>query len=596
MNTKSILVASLAMSSLAFSYFNDCKFNFGRQWSNSFSESTNFSGQGLTHLAIWLGDNANYNQFWEGAMVRAAKANSLTPVIYAYVIAEVGKDNGLGDCDVSGTNHCNGGANIVRNKWSEILNRYGSYAAGIAGDFGTSNPTIWLIEPDFLQYSVTGDNLNTKYAQAGGGIPDKDLAGTYFNQIVAKIKQSLPNAKIAVDISPWMNTGITAWYGNFDKSKVDYLFTSGGRTQGNNTRIRSDNNNNVTWTMASQAMGGKKIIADDGYGVGGGSNSDYAEWMSTSNISARVSEGVIGITIQEPTSSFTQFAAQNSNISTGCGTTPSSAVLVSSSAVAPSSSRPASSATAPSSSRPSSSSAYVPPQSSSSQYVPTQSSSVVTPPPSSSSSVISDGSWNAKNAQLNSPSNTGVAIGVGDNWNDPRVVSKVIGSVTAGTSYTLKFNTEISRGGQTMSVDMALGSNCTQKISIASADAPTPQTCQFTASSTGLVTLSLTLPESRWETVTISNLSLTDASGQQVKVLAGRADLRFSAAQIKLHSGKPLTWLVPVNAVLDVYSVTGKKALSNQGSFIDASSLPLGIYIIRARANGITVTKKIQNF
>ena len=304
-------VVFLLLNTVAFAAFDECRFNYGRQWQNSFNENTDFSGKGLSHLAIWIGDNDNYNQYWEGSMVRAAKKNNLTPVFYAYVIAEYDKDQGNQDCDVGSPNHCTNGAETIRNKWSNIISRYRSYAQGVAQDFGTSGTTIWLIEPDFFQYSVSGDNHDTRFNQVGGGIPDADLCGKYFNDIVSTIKSALPNAKIAVDISPWLNDGLVTWYANFDKSKVDYLFSSGGRTQGDQERMRSDNNNLVTWAFASSAMGGKKIIADDGYGVGGASNNDYGDWLNVSNLNNRISDGVIGLTIQEPNDSYYTFAASN---------------------------------------------------------------------------------------------------------------------------------------------------------------------------------------------------------------------------------------------------------------------------------------------
>ncbi len=304
-------VVFLLLNTVAFAAFDECRFNYGRQWQNSFNENTDFSGKGLSHLAIWIGDNDNYNQYWEGSMVRAAKKNNLTPVFYAYVIAEYDKDQGNQDCDVGSPNHCTNGAETIRNKWNSILSRYRSYAQGVAQDFGTSGTTIWLIEPDFFQYSVSGDNHDTRFNQVGGGIPDADLCGKYFNDIVSTIKSALPNAKIAVDISPWLNDGLVTWYANFDKSKVDYLFSSGGRTQGDQERMRSDNNNLVTWAFASSAMGGKKIIADDGYGVGGASNNDYGDWLNVSNLNNRISDGVIGLTIQEPNDSYYTFAASN---------------------------------------------------------------------------------------------------------------------------------------------------------------------------------------------------------------------------------------------------------------------------------------------
>ena len=340
------LAMTLVLASFAFAAFDESHFNYGRQWDNDI-KGVNLSGKGLTHLAMYIGDGSReiYNTYWEGEMVRAAKAYNLTPVFYAYVIAEWDKHLGNKDCDVGTPNHCTKGAETIRNEWNTILSRYTAMAQGVAQDYGTSGTTIWLIEPDFFQYSVSGDNHDTRFSQEGGGIPDAELCGTRFNQIVAAIKSVLPNAKIGVDISPWLNDGIITWYANFDQSKVDYLFTSGGRTQGDQSRIRNDNNNLLTWAGASAAMGGKKIIADDGYGVGGGAEENYDDWMNVNNLNARIADGVIGITIKAPRDAFYTFAASNP-ISINGGNS-SNSTNSSSSAAQSSSSRPSSSSVTP---------------------------------------------------------------------------------------------------------------------------------------------------------------------------------------------------------------------------------------------------------
>ena len=307
------IALALFLTSVAFAAFDESHFNFGQQWKSGLD----VSNKKLSHLAIWVGDNEKYNEYWEGAMVKACKEHDLTPVFYAYVIAEFDKDqkvNGsyLSDCDVGSPNHCTHGAQMIRDHWDEIIARYSSYAQGVAKDFekdGAVGTTIWLIEPDFFQYSVSGDERDDRFKQENGGIPDESLAGSYFNDIVKTIKSALPNAKIAVDISPWLNENLKTWYSHFDKSKIDYLFTSGGRTQGDSIRIRNDNNNEVTWAAASAAMGGKKIIADDGYGVGGAGNDDYKEWMEDGVLPSRIQDGVIGLTIQDPDNSYYTFVS-----------------------------------------------------------------------------------------------------------------------------------------------------------------------------------------------------------------------------------------------------------------------------------------------
>ena len=343
------LLTFLLLASFAFAAFDDGHFNFGRQWKSGYDENTSFADMGLSHLAIWVGDNKDYNSYWEGSMVRACKKNGLTPVFYAYVIAEYDKDQGYVDCDMGSPNHCTNGANTIRHHWTDIISRYSAYAQGVAKDFKQDNgivgTTIWLIEPDFFQYSFSGDTLDKRFKQQDGGIPDDSLAGYYFNSIVSTIKAALPNAKIAVDISPWLNDDIRTWYNRFDKSKVDYLFTSGGRTQGNQTRIRNDDNNLVTWAGARSAMGGKMIIADDGYGVGGAGNNDYTEWLDMDNLGPRIQDGVLGLTIQDPDDSYYKFAKSHNITITHSGASSSSqsSSSMSSSSMSSSSSAPSSS-------------------------------------------------------------------------------------------------------------------------------------------------------------------------------------------------------------------------------------------------------------
>jgi hypothetical protein len=100
--------------------------------------------------------------------------------------------------------------------------------------------------------------------------------------------------------------------------------TSGGRTEAANDRIRLDNNNNVTWSAVHSASG-KCIIADDGYGSGGGTTGHDPTWDDINNIKARIVNGVVAITQKSPktdwgpiiTSSKSSLASSKCN----CGVT-----------------------------------------------------------------------------------------------------------------------------------------------------------------------------------------------------------------------------------------------------------------------------------
>ena|GEM_PF-884767 len=281
--------------------FDPCRFNFGAGWQTAHADSSFYAG--LDYISIWLGDNSYFNNGFEGQMLDVAMKTKATPMIYAYVIAEFDKDHGIVDCDVRATsNHCTNGAQMIRTYFADsILARYSAYASGIADYINfyyspqiiaDTVETIWLIEPDFYQYSVSGDAQNgSNTNQVGGGIPD-DSMGIYFSQIVRTIKTYLPAAKIAIDVSPWIKD-MPAWYANFDMSLVDYASTSGGRTLAGSTKIRSANTS--TWAGVRQIIG-KPILADAGYDAGGKGTGQDTTWDNVTNLNARIADGVIGVT------------------------------------------------------------------------------------------------------------------------------------------------------------------------------------------------------------------------------------------------------------------------------------------------------------
>jgi len=279
-----------------------CEFSFGAGWRTKNNDETFF--RGLDHMAVWIGDNAWFNTGFEGLMLHTALRIDAVPMFYAYVIAEFGKDHGLDDCDTGKLpNLCTQGAAIIRQYWADsILARYSAYASGVR-DHAASffdhevNPdtltTIWLIEPDFYQYSVSGSEQDLNYDQEGGGIPDAEM-GKMVKQIIDTIHTYLPAARISLDISPWITNiaKLTAWYANFDMDRIDYVHTSGGRTLANSENIRSGQ---TKWSTIHD-ISGKPIIADAGYGTSGTGLGHAKEWDKPININARIANGVVAIT------------------------------------------------------------------------------------------------------------------------------------------------------------------------------------------------------------------------------------------------------------------------------------------------------------
>lgn len=287
--------------------FDPCQFNFGAAWQAAHEDEEFYKG--LDYIAVWLGDNDFYN-FFEQRMVDVCIAVNATPMIYAYVIAEFGKDMGLVDCDMADAENpkslCTHGADIIRNYFADsVLSRYEKYASGLRNQveiFWEKDPntyeTIWLVEPDFYQYSESASNQKFAFdsvAQENGGIPDAEM-GAYFKQIVNVIRTYLPAAKIAIDISPWISDVDTLnqdkWYGNFDMTIIDYLSTSGGRTSAASEYVRMGNK--AKWRYLYE-LTGKPILADAGYDKGGAGTGHATIWDKAQNILPRMADGVVGV-------------------------------------------------------------------------------------------------------------------------------------------------------------------------------------------------------------------------------------------------------------------------------------------------------------
>jgi hypothetical protein len=267
--------------------FQSCKFNFGTDWDYVNTNKTSAVSNAVDYVTIWLND-PTFNQYWHGDMLNFCKNNNKTPVFYAYIIA---KASGLGDGDAGGKLTTEGAA-FIKNNWSKVTSRYQDYATQTANMYGTTKPIIWLMEPDYYQYFSGNQTVKLTL----------DDAVKYMNELIAIVKGKLPNALISLDISPW-NTDESGYIKKFDMSKFTFMSTSGGRTEAGNSRIRMDNGNNVTWSSVSSASG-KGIIADDGYGSGGGSTAHDATWDDVNNLKARIADGVVAITQKSPASNW----------------------------------------------------------------------------------------------------------------------------------------------------------------------------------------------------------------------------------------------------------------------------------------------------
>ncbi len=250
----------------------------------------------------WMGLSDTFDQKYvcdeakEGAVL-----GKQVPVIVAYVSAFYVKrhhgklcdcnDTSCGQTDGRPNDLCNFGAQYIKQDLQKIIAVYESYAKGYAECFGTTRPIVFEMEPDWYQYTISGQKSPFT----------KQEAGAMLGQFVSAMQKHLPNAFFSLDISPWVDdngaTNGKSWYSNFDLSKFTFINTSGGKTDGAHAKIRADNN--MTWAGVSQVTG-KPILADTGYGVNGMSEGHDAQWDSAENLNARIDDGVISISQYNP--------------------------------------------------------------------------------------------------------------------------------------------------------------------------------------------------------------------------------------------------------------------------------------------------------
>lgn len=271
-----------------------CRFHFGTLDSKARSNNT-LKAQVDYVTPGWVGQSDKFDM---ASVCTAAKSGGnlagIPPAVVAYVIAFAARrDQGLQDCNVSGsTNLCKYGATYLRAHLEDrVLPIYETYAKGFASSCGTTMPILWLMEPDYYQYSTGGDAQSLTAEEAG----------QIMGRLVAKVRQSLPNAIFSLDISPWIPNNGRDWYSHFNMNDFAFINTSGGGTDADNVRIRAANT--MTWAGVHQVTG-KPILADTGYGVAGSPTGHDSKWDVVANLNARIADGVVGISQYNPNSNW----------------------------------------------------------------------------------------------------------------------------------------------------------------------------------------------------------------------------------------------------------------------------------------------------
>jgi hypothetical protein len=295
-----------------------CSFAWGINDPGGSSSLTSY--EYLRFMSNWAGYNipasgifTSPSQFDAGGWLGSMAATTLVPAYYAYLIGYYGHANGLQDQNQNpnGPNLTNGMGALLLGVDNAacpqgppaticadnlMVKAYAWYAAQTYAVW--KKPLIWLLEGDFIQYSVEGaQSTPLSYAQLG------QLAA----QITMAIKCAMPTAVVAINYSTWISTSqLDSYFGEIGTAmsalgtSYDMVWTTGTGS--------SASAGNATYA-ALHTLTGKPIVVDESFGLS--AMSDTWANQSASTIDTRNSEGVVAANVTTDLPSYLK-----SNVST----------------------------------------------------------------------------------------------------------------------------------------------------------------------------------------------------------------------------------------------------------------------------------------
>ncbi len=265
----------------------------------------------LQFASTWAGYNIQANgTFSTNGFDSASWLNrfaNLTaiPAYYAYIIGYYGHANGFQDGNVNpnGPNLSNSMGPLLLGvdnaacpqgticDQNLMVKAYAWCAAQTYAVF--KKPVIWLLEGDFIQYSIEGSSsTGLSYAQLG------QLAA----QISRAIKCNDPPAVVAMNYSTWISSSqLTSYINGINTAMAalgtsyDMIWTTGA---GNSANAGNSSYANL------HAVTGKPILVDESFGLSAAGDT-WAN-QSAATINARIAGGVVAANITTATPSYLQ--------------------------------------------------------------------------------------------------------------------------------------------------------------------------------------------------------------------------------------------------------------------------------------------------
>lgn len=267
----------------------------------------------LQFISNWAGYNIpasgifGTNGFDSGSWLKSFANTTLVPAYYAYILGYYGHANNLPDGNVNpnGPNLTNGMGPLLLGvdnaacpqgppaticDQNLMVKAYAWYAQQTYTAF--KKPVIWLLEGDFIQYSIEGSTSGLSYAQLG------QLAA----QITLAIKCNDPPAVVAINYSTWISSAqLTSYIGGINTAMAalgtsyDMIWTTGQGSSANAGNSSYANLHTVT---------GKPILVDESFGLSAAGDSWANQTAAT--IDARIAGGVVAANITTSTPTYLQ--------------------------------------------------------------------------------------------------------------------------------------------------------------------------------------------------------------------------------------------------------------------------------------------------
>ncbi|MGA2450668.1 MAG: hypothetical protein ABTD50_18530 [Polyangiaceae bacterium] len=263
---------------------------------------SNWAGYDIPATGIYT----STSQFDAGGWLKTMASTSLVPAYYAYLIGYYGHTNNLPD-----GNQNPGGPNLTTGMGALLLGvdnaacpqgppaticadnlivkAYSWYATETYAAW--KKPLIWLLEGDFIQYSVEGSQTDPL---------SYDQLGQLAAQITMAIKCAMPTAVVAINYSTWISTSeLDSYFGAISTAMTalgtsyDMVWTTGSGS--------SASAGNATYA-ALHTLTGKPILVDESFGLS--AQSDTWANQTATTIDARIAGGVVAANITTSTPTY----------------------------------------------------------------------------------------------------------------------------------------------------------------------------------------------------------------------------------------------------------------------------------------------------